>query len=134
MFVGYWPNVKEGKEKDFADKFNAMPKIVFSKKLEKAPWGKWSAATIVRNSPSETVAKLKREGGKDIVMFGSVSIAQALMVDGLIDEYRLVMCPVVLGSGRALFADKRGPVNVKLLSAKPLDRGGVLLNYGKDGA
>ena len=132
MFVGFWPNVKEGKEKDFADKFNAMPKIVFSKKLEKAPWGTWNPAKIVKNSPSDTVTKLKRESGKDIVMFGSISIAQALMADGLIDEYRLVICPIVLGSGRTLFAGNRGPVNLKLVSARPLDRGGVLLKYGRD--
>jgi dihydrofolate reductase len=134
MFVGFWPNVKEGKEKNFADKFNALPKIVFSKKLKKAPWGTWDPATIVKNSPSDTVAKLKRERGKDIVMFGSISIAQALMDEGLIDEYRLVVCPIVLGSGRTLFADNKGPVSMKLTSSKRLDRGGVLLQYGKDGA
>src|SRR5262249_54368629 len=129
MFAGYWPNVTEGKEKEFADKFNALNKIVFSKKLDKAPWGKWSAAKIVKESPRDTVAKLKRESGKDIVIFGSISIVQALMKDGLIDEHRLVVCPVVLGDGRRLFAEKRGALNLKLSATKSFDRGAVLLRY-----
>ncbi|HYS52369.1 MAG TPA: dihydrofolate reductase family protein [Thermoanaerobaculia bacterium] len=129
LFAGYWPNVKEGKEKAFADKFNAAHKIVFSKTLDKAPWGTWEPATIVRNSAADEVPKLKRKSGKDMVIFGSISVAQALMAERMIDEYRLVVCPVVLGSGRPLFADNSRPLNMQLMSGKVLDRGGVLLKY-----
>jgi len=129
LFSGYWPNVKEGKEKAFADKFNAAHKIVFSKTLDKAPWGAWEPGSIVKNSATEEVAKFKRKSGKDMVIFGSISVAQALMAERLIDEYRLVVCPVVLGSGRPLFANKDKPVNMRLMSAKAMDRGAVLHTY-----
>ena len=126
LFAGYWPNVNDGPEKEFADKFNAMPKIVFSKTLENAPWGKWQPAAIGRTGASDEVAKLKRESGKDIVIFGSISLVQNLMAEGLIDRYRLVVCPIVLGSGRSLFAEKQ---DLKLTSAKSFERGAVLLQY-----
>ena len=64
-----------------------------------------------------------------MVIFGSISIAQALMADRLIDDYRLVVCPVVLGSGRPLFAGNSRLLNMKLVNSKALDRGGVLLKY-----
>jgi dihydrofolate reductase len=129
MFAGYWPNVTEGEEKAFADKLNSTPKIVFSQTLEGAPWGTWDEARIVTNSASDEVAKLKRQSGKDMVMWGSISVAQSLMNEGLIDEYRLVVCPVVLGSGRPLFRDKVPSIDMKLLNAKPLDLGAVSLKY-----
>ncbi len=96
MFAGYWPNVTKGKEKAFADKLNSIPKIVFSKTLDRAPWGDWEDAEIVSNEASKEIAKLKRRSGKNMVIWGSISVAQSLIKKGLIDEYRLVMCPVVL--------------------------------------
>jgi dihydrofolate reductase len=75
MFAGYWPNVTEGDEKPFADKMNSTPKIVFSRGLEKAPWGKWDDARIVRTRAADEVAKLKAQPGKNIVICGSISLA-----------------------------------------------------------
>ena len=125
MFVGYWPNVPEGDEKAFADKLNATPKLVFSRKLDRAPWGKWDDAKIVRSSPTDEVAKLKKQSGKDLVVWGSLSIAQALMAADLIDEYRLVICPVVLGTGKPLFKDETLARRLKVLNALTMDRGAV---------
>lgn len=129
MFAGFWPNVTEGAEKEFADKFNAMPKVVFSKALERAPWGKWNEGRIVRGSAVDEVARLKRQSGKDMLISGSISLAQSLIDEGLVDEYRLVTCPVVLGKGRPLFRDNVRPIQMQLVNAKALDRGAVSLIY-----
>src|SRR6266508_2254883 len=88
MFSSYWPNVTTGEEKAFADKLNATPKVVFSKTLDRAPWGTWDEAKVVRSDAADEVATLKRQAGKDIGIWGSISVAQARMDEHLIDEYR----------------------------------------------
>jgi len=128
MFAGYWPGVTEGEEKPFADKLNGTPKLVFTQTLRHAPWGTWKEARIVRNGAAEEVGKLKRQPGKDIVVWGSISLAQYLIDQRLVDEYRLVMCPIVLGSGRPLFREG-APLDMKLVASKTLDRGAVALTY-----
>jgi dihydrofolate reductase len=130
LFVGHWPNVTEGKEKVFADKLNALPKIVFSSTLARAPWGRWPEAKIVRTGAADEVARLKGQAGKDMVLWGSLSLAQSLMDARLIDEYRLVVCPVALRNGRSLFRDPVDQGELKLQEAKAFDRGAVLLKYG----
>jgi dihydrofolate reductase len=129
MFAGHWPNVTSGDDKPFADKLNAIPKIVFSKSLDRAPWGSWDDARIVKGDAAKEVAKLKQKSGKDMVIWGSISLAQSLTKEGLIDEYQLVVCPVVLGSGKPLFRDEVDSFGMKLLEAQSFDRGAVLLAY-----
>jgi dihydrofolate reductase len=129
MFAGFWPNVTEGAEKEFADRFNAVPKLVFSKRLEHAPWGTWNQGRIVRERAVEEVTRLKQQSGKDMLISGSITIAQLLIDAGVVDEYRLVLCPVVLGSGRPLFRDNAGSIPMKLVNAVKLDRGAVSLIY-----
>lgn len=128
MFAGHWPNVTSGDDKPFADKLNAIPKVVFSKTLERAPWGKWDDARIVKNSAAGEVVKLRERAGKDMVIWGSISLAQSLMTAGLIDQYQLVVCPVVLGNGKPLFREKDS-LDMKLLNTRSFDRGAVLLAY-----
>jgi dihydrofolate reductase len=129
MFAGHWPRVTSGDDKPFADKLNAIPKIVFSRSLDRAPWGSWDEARIVKNSAAKEVAKLKQESGNDMVIWGSISLAQSLTNEGLIDEFQLVVCPVVLGSGKPLFRDKVHPFGMRLLKTQAFDRGTVLLAY-----
>jgi dihydrofolate reductase len=81
MFAEFWPKVTEGEEKPFADKLNSTPKIVFSQTLDRAPWGTWDEARIVKNSAVNEVAKLKRQSGKDMIIWGSISLAQSLIND-----------------------------------------------------
>lgn len=128
MFAGYWPNVTEGAEKEFADKFNSLSKVVFSQSLERARWGTWEEGRIVKRGAVQEVAGLKGQPGKDILISGSLSLAQALMQADAIDEYRLVLCPVVLGSGRPLFRERANP-QLKLVKASAMDRGAVSLVY-----
>src|SRR5688572_29085027 len=128
MFAGYWPNVTAGADKPFADKLNAIPKVVFSRTLDRAPWGSYPDAKLVKTSAAKEVANLRQGSGKDMVIWGSISLAQSLMNDELIDEYQLIVCPVVLGSGRPLFPNEDS-VNMKLLTTQSFDRGSVLLAY-----
>jgi dihydrofolate reductase len=132
MFADYWPEVTQGEDKQFADKLNALPKLVFSRTLENAPWGNWEEAKVVNNSAAKEVAKLQQQSGKDMVIWGSISLAQSLIKEGLIDEYRLVVCPIVLGGGRPLFLEKGDSFNLKLLEAKTFDLGAVQLRYTAD--
>ena len=104
MFAGYWPEQTTDTEL-IADALNATPKVVFSQTLERAPWGTWEDARVVAGSASEEVARLKREPGKDMVVWGSLSLVQSLMQDDLVDEYRLWICPLVLGDGKRLFVE-----------------------------
>lgn len=129
MFSQYWPNVTKPDEKAFADRLNATPKIVFSKTLDSAPWGTWDEVTVVKNSAASEVVKLTRQAGKDILIWGSISVAQALMNEALIDEYQLVVCPIVLGGGKALFRDTVDKFELTLLETTRFDRGAVLLKY-----
>jgi len=128
MFAGFWPHVTDGPDKGFADRFNALRRIVFSTTLERAPWGSWDEGTIVSGDVAREVAALKEGPGADVLVSGSISLAQALIDAGLIDEYRLVLCPIVLGSGRRLFGDD-ATATMTIESATRLDRGGVSLVY-----
>jgi dihydrofolate reductase len=102
MFAGYWPNATSGDDKPFADKINATPKVVFSNTLKRAPWGTFNEARIVKGNASDEVAQLRQASGKDMVIWGSLSLARSLMSDGLIDQYQLIVCPGVLGVGKRL--------------------------------
>ena len=129
MFAGFWPHVTEGPEKPFADKVNATPKVVFSKTLERGSWGTWDEVRIVKGRAVDEVVRLKGQPGREMLIWGSISLAQSLMAPGLIDEYRLVLCPVVLGSGRPLFGEERGSRPMHLVNATRLERGAVSLTY-----
>jgi dihydrofolate reductase len=127
MFAGYWPTATE--EGEFADKLNALRKIVFSRTLDRAPWGSWPEATISRDDPRDEVARLREQKGQGIVVWGSLSVVDDLRAAGLVDEYQLWLLPFVLGAGRALFEEGRGGLELELLEAKTADRGATFLRY-----
>jgi dihydrofolate reductase len=104
MFAEYWPEQTTATQR-IADALNATPKVVFSSTLESAPWGSWEPARVVAGSAAEEVRRLKADSGKDMVVWGSLTLADSLMREGLVDEYRLQVCPVVLGRGKRLFDD-----------------------------
>jgi dihydrofolate reductase len=104
MFAAYWPE-QTTETQAIADALNATPKVVFSSTLESAPWGSWEPARVVSGSAAEEVGRLKAEPGKDMVVWGSLALSDSLMREGLVDEYRLQICPVVLGRGKRLFQD-----------------------------
>lgn len=130
VMASYWPT-PAGLQDDpiIANKMNTLPKLVFSKTLDKVEWGKWDNARLVKGDIGEEVSKLKRQPGKDMVIFGSGSIVSTLTTLGLIDEYRILIVPAVLGKGIPLFKGISTPVNLKLVRTKTLKTGVVLLYY-----
>ncbi|MBC8137476.1 MAG: dihydrofolate reductase family protein [Fibrella sp.] len=124
----YWPTATEA----IADKVNAAHIIVFSKSLNHAPWGKQAEATIIRENATEAVLKLKQQPGKNMIIYGSIKMAQSLMKDGVIDEYQLRVCPVILGKGKRLFSDNTDTLNMELLETKVYKSGLILLRYQPD--
>ena len=133
LMESYWPHAHRDPKAtksilDFADKFNAIPKIVFSRTLQRADWNN---TRLIRDNMVEEVIRLKQQSGKDISI-GSISIAQEFMRRGLIDEYWLLVHPVVVGRGRRLFDGLRDRVNLKLIDTKTLKSGVVALHYQPD--
>jgi dihydrofolate reductase len=130
-FAGSWPyvpdnpNASEG-EKIYARKLNAMRKIVFSRTLESV---EWNNSTLRKEIVPEEIAQLKQEPGRDMLIYGSASIVQALTNHGLIDEYQVLVHPVILGGGKPLFQNIQQQVKLKLVNNKTHPSGVVVLYY-----
>ena len=107
-----WPS----RTGDFADRFNALPKYVVSKTLDKGDWGN---TTILRGELSTDIANLRQRHDGDILVSGSIGLVRALLAADLVDELRLMLFPVVLGSGERLFADNAEPAAMRLVSSRP---------------
>jgi len=120
--AGYWPSAKG----EVADRMNNIRKVVFSRTLEKASWNN---TKLVKGNAAEEVAKLKEQNGKDLFIFGSANLSSTLMRHHLIDEYRLCLAPIVLGAGTPLFKASPETMKLKLIEARPLKSGGVILRY-----
>ncbi len=121
----YWVKAG-GTDEPVAPLMNSVAKIVCSPTLEKA---EWNNTTIVRDAVGE-LKQLKEEEGGPMYVFGSSILSESLMNAGLFDEIRLCVAPTILGKGRPLFTDTNAGRNLKLLEAKPLQNGGVILRYG----
>ncbi len=130
LFVDFWPNATAEQEV-IADKLNAINKLVFSNTIEKAPWGKWPEAKVIKGDAVEAIRKLKFIPGKNMVLWGSISLAQALMKEDLIDEYHIQLCPVLTGGGRKLFLDQSLMKKFELMETRHYKTGVVFLSYGK---
>jgi dihydrofolate reductase len=120
--ANYWPSAQG----EIADFMNGIPKVVFSRTLEKA---EWNNTRLVKAHAEEEVARLKQQPGKDILIFGSANLSATLMQHGLIDEYRLGISPLVLGGGNPLFKPSPQRLKMKLLEARRLKSGCVILRY-----
>jgi dihydrofolate reductase len=122
LMAGYWPSASG----EIADFMNALPKFVFSRTLKASDWNN---TRIFGENVPETVATLKRETAKDIYLFGSADLASTLIAHRLIDEFRIGVAPVLLGEGTPLFKPSREKHKLKLVDAKPLSVGAVILRY-----
>jgi dihydrofolate reductase len=112
-FAEAWPS----REGDFADKFNNMKKYVVSSTMDSADWNN---STLIKADVPEEIAKLKEQPGGDILVNGSVQLVQTLAEHDLVDEYRLMVFPVVLGGGKRLFGDTSDKIGLKLADTKPV--------------
>lgn len=120
--AGYWSTATGA----IADFMNSVSKIVFSRTLENATWNN---TRLVKEGVGEEVARLKQQPGKDMFVFGSADLSATLMRQGLFDEYRLCITPVVLGGGNPLFKSSADRLKLELLDARPLKSGGVIIRY-----
>jgi dihydrofolate reductase len=127
LMVSYWPTA-EAKINDpiVAEKMNRMPKIVFSKTLPRA---EWQNTRLIKDNFVDEILKLKGQAGKDMIIFGSSDLAVTFMEHRLIDEYRIMVNPIVLGNGKILFKGIKDKLNLKLLKTKTFGSGNVLLYY-----
>ena len=124
-FVSYWPTATDN-DPVITERINSLPKIVFSKTLERV---EWNNARLVKGNAAHEVRRLKEEPGRDLVIYGSAQLVSALTKDSLIDEFHLVVQPVILGKGKPEFKDLNQRHNLKLVEAKPFKSGAVWLRY-----
>jgi dihydrofolate reductase len=96
-----------------------------SSKLDDAPWGDFPAATVTRD-PAATVRELKEQGGKDILLWGSLKLMHSLLDAGIVDEVRMLVCPASRGKGTRIFEDRQ---DLKLVEATSFENGVALLRY-----
>jgi dihydrofolate reductase len=123
-FAAAWPLMTD--EVGFAEKMNGMPKFVVSSTLDDL---QWNNSTLLGPSLAEEVTELKQRPGGDILVAGSATLVRGLMADGLVDEYRLMVFPIVLGSGKRLFGESEDPSVLTLVDSKTLASGTMILTY-----
>jgi dihydrofolate reductase len=121
-FAEAWPS----REGEFADKFNSMPKYVLSSSLDEP---EWNNSTVLKGDVVEEVGKLRQEKDGDIVVHGSARLVQTLIEHGLVDELRLMVFPVLLGSGRRLFGETSDKKRLRLVDSKVVGDGVAILIY-----
>jgi dihydrofolate reductase len=121
-FAAAWPSV----EGEFGDKFNSMPKYVVSSTLGEP---EWNNSTVLRGDMVEEVSKLKKELDGDIAVHGSARLVQGLLEHDLVDELRLMVFPVVLGSGKRLFGDTSDSKRLRLVDSRTVGDGVAILIY-----
>jgi dihydrofolate reductase len=121
-FAAAWP----GRDGEFADKFNAMPKYVVSSTLKDPDWAN---TTVLEGDLATSVAKLKAAHDGDVVVHGSASLAQALVENDLVDALHLMVFPVVLGEGKRLFGPTSDKKRLRLTGSQTVGDGVLILTY-----
>jgi dihydrofolate reductase len=123
-FAAAWPSMTD--EVGFADKFNSMPKYVVSSTLGDP---EWNNSAVLKGDMVEEVTKLREQLDGDIVVHGSAQLVQALVEHDLVDEFRLMVFPVVLGSGKRLFGETSDKKTLRLVDSKMVGEGVAILTY-----
>jgi dihydrofolate reductase len=126
-FASFWPAQTEPP----ADHMNGVQKVVVSTTLERADW---QNSTLVRGNLAEELTKLKNQSGKEIHTVGSATLVRSLIREGLLDELRLLVHPIVVGKGAKLFEEGIGQVPLKLVASKTFGTGVLSLTYAPAGA
>jgi dihydrofolate reductase len=123
-FADAWPSMTD--EEGFADRMNSLPKFVVSKTLEEV---EWNNSRLIKENIAEEVSKLKQQPGQDILIYGSGDLVHTLMRHNLIDEYRIWVHPIVLGSGKRLFRGGSDTTVLRLVDTKTFGSGVIVLSY-----
>jgi dihydrofolate reductase len=130
IFAGFWP--LQPKEDPMAATMNDLAKHVASTTLEEPL--EWNNSHLMKGDVADEVKKLKQESGKDIQVIGSGDLVQTLMQHGLVDEFRLLIHPLVLGTGKRLFNDQTSATPMRLLFSSTTPKGVLILRYEPTGA
>lgn len=127
LMIRFWPTpIATKHDPVIAERMNSMPKVVFSNTLEKVTWNN---TKLVKGEVAAEVRKMKQEPGSGMVILGSGKLVAQLAQEGLIDEYQVVVNPVVLGKGRTMFDGVREKRNLKLTKSRTFRNGCVFLCY-----
>ena len=127
LMAGFWPTPMAAEMMPVvAERMNNLPKVVFSRTMTGAAWHN---TRLVKDDLAGAVRTLKAEAGDDMVIFGSGSIVSQLTQHGLIDEYKFVVDPVVLGAGRTMFEGVTAKLSLRLVGSRIFGNGNVLLSY-----
>lgn len=127
MMASFWPTAMALQMNPaVAHQMNALPKLVFSRTLERA---EWENTTLVKEDLPGTIRRMKREPGPDMAILGSGSLVAQLATEGLVDEYQMVVNPLVLGAGRTLFEGIPQRLDLRLKRSRTFGNGNVLLCY-----
>jgi dihydrofolate reductase len=126
IFAGYWPTAKD----EPAEQLNSQPKYVVSTTLEEPL--EWNNSSLIKDDVPNQLAKLKELPGRDILVFGSGDLVQTLMEHDLVDEYRLQVYPLVLGSGKRLFRDGNPKTGLRLVDSTISDTGTLIVTYAPE--
>ena len=131
IFAAYWPNAGE-EEQQFAEPLNTKPKYVASSTLD-SPL-EWQNATVLEGDLAGAVEALKGEDGNDLHVLGSTAVVATLIEHGLVDEFRLMIDPVIVGNGKRLFPDaaEAEAIPLQLVQTKTTSTGAVLATYAPD--
>ncbi len=122
-FAKAWPTMKDTGE--YGERMNSLPKYVVSTTLSEVTWN----ASLIKDHIAEAVSRLKQENGQDLLVFGSGQLVHTLMQHDLIDEYRLMVHPVLLGSGKRLFRDGSEKKVLRLVDTRTFSSGIIVLSY-----
>ncbi len=125
LMAEFWPNDVDN-DPAITHKMNHLPKYVFSQSLDRVDW---THSVLVKGDLTEEVNKLKQQPGKDLVIFGSGKLVSSMTNLNLIDEYRLIVNPVILGSGHTLFQGVKNKITMELIETKTLKSGAIILYY-----
>ena len=127
MMKSFWPTPQALQAMpEVAKQMNALPKVVFSTTLSEAGWNN---TKIVKSNITDEVRKMKNESGPDMVIMGSGTIVAQFAKEGLIDQYQIVVNPIVLGSGRTMFDGLEDSLDLRLTSTRSFKNGNVVLQY-----
>ncbi len=130
MMASYWPTpAANADDPVVAGQMNRVPKIVVSRTLNKA---EWNNTRLIKDHVAEEITALKQQPGKDLALFGSANLMATLMQLDLIDEHRLMVNPIILGSGVPLFKKASDRLDLKLVKTRAFGNGNVLLCYQPD--
>ena len=126
-FASFWPTATD---EPFASHINKTPKYVVSTTLDKAEWGRWDEPTLLKDA--KEIGTLTQQAGKDIGVSGSPTLVRSLLREGLLNELKLMIHPVIVGSGKRLFKEDGALQKLQLVDSKVTSKGVAILTYQPD--